>query len=106
VQDLFDERAPIFSVGQVASMLGVQAAFVRRLDVEEVIQPARSDGGHRRYSRADVLQVQRVSEMANDGLSLAGIRRILLLEAEVADLRRQLHDLGLDSPSGPSGVTH
>jgi DNA-binding transcriptional MerR regulator len=99
VKDLFDELAPIFTVGQVASMLGVQAAFVRRLDAEEVIQPARSDGGHRRYSQADVRQVLRVAEMADDGLSLAGIRRILVLEAEVADLRRQLDELRPPTPS-------
>jgi MerR family transcriptional regulator/heat shock protein HspR len=101
----FDEQAPIFTVGQVATMLGVQAAFVRRLDTEEVIQPARSDGGHRRYSRAEVLQVQRVSEMANDGLTLAGIRRILLLEAEVADLQRQLRDLRGGSGPAPDERT-
>jgi len=91
VSNPFDnELVPLFSVGQVASLLGVQAAFVRRLDAEHVIEPARSDGGHRRYSQADVLRVQRVSQMANEGLTLAGIRRILMLEAEVAELRRQL----------------
>ncbi len=71
-------------------MLGVQPAFLRRLDVEQVVQPARSDGGQRRYSRAEIARVQQVSQMAGDGMTLAGIRRILLLEAEVADLRRQL----------------
>ena len=49
-----DEHAPIYSVGQVAGMLGVQPAFVRRLDTEAVVQPARSDGGQRRYSRAEI----------------------------------------------------
>jgi DNA-binding transcriptional MerR regulator len=85
-----DELAPLYTVGQVAGMLGVQPAFLRRIDLEEVVQPARSDGGQRRYSRADIAVVQRVSEMAGEGMTLAGIRRILLLEAEIADLRRQL----------------
>jgi MerR family transcriptional regulator/heat shock protein HspR len=89
----FDDELAIFTVGQVASMLGVQPAFVRRLDAEQVVEPARSDGGHRRYTRSQVLQVQRVSEMAGEGLTLPGIRRILLLEAEVADLRRQIVEL-------------
>ena len=85
-----DENAPLFTVGQVADMLGVQPAFLRRVDTEQVVQPARSDGGQRRYSRADITQVQRVSEMAGEGMTLAGIRRILVLEAEIRDLKRQL----------------
>ena len=85
-----DEHAPLYTVGQVADMLGVQPAFLRRLDVEEVVQPARSDGGQRRYSRSEIGRVQQVSELAGEGNSLASIRRILVLEAEVADLKRQL----------------
>ena len=90
-----DEHAPLYTVGQVADMLGVQPAFLRRVDLEAVVQPARSEGGQRRYSRHDIGQVQRVSAMAGEGMTLAGIRRILALEAEVADLKRQLDDLGV-----------
>ena len=98
-----DEHAPLYTVGQVANILGVQPAFLRRLDVEEVVQPARSEGRQRRYSRAEVGQVQRVSEMAGEGMTLAGIRRILVLEAEVADLKQQLEAArgGPNSPSRP-----
>jgi MerR family transcriptional regulator/heat shock protein HspR len=85
-----DELAPLYTVGQVASMLGVQPAFLRRLDTEQVVMPARSDGGQRRYSRADIAVVQQVWTMAGEGMTLVGIRRILSLEAEVAELRRQL----------------
>jgi MerR family transcriptional regulator/heat shock protein HspR len=74
-------------------MLGVQASFLRRLDTEAVVQPARSDGGQRRYSRIDVARVQQVTRLADEGLTLAGIRRILALEAEVADLRAQVDRL-------------
>jgi len=87
-----DEHAPFYTVGQVAGMIGVQPAFLRRLDVEAVVRPARSDGGQRRYSRSDIASVEKVSALAAEGLTLAGIRRILLLEAEVADLRRQLRE--------------
>ncbi|MGH9084570.1 MAG: MerR family transcriptional regulator [Acidimicrobiales bacterium] len=88
-----DEHAPLYTVGQVAGMLDVQPAFLRRLDVEQVVQPARSDGGQRRYSRNEIALVQHVSQMADAGMTLAGIRRILVLEAEVAALRQQLADL-------------
>lgn len=88
-----DDDAPLYGVGQVAEMLGVQPAFLRRLDVEGVVQPSRSDGGQRRYSRTEVLLIQRVSEMADRGMTLVGIRRILELEAQVTDLEQQLSDL-------------
>ena len=90
---LDDEHAPIYSVGQVAGMLGVQPAFVRRLDTEQVVQPARSDGGQRRYSRSQIERVQQVSTMAGEGMTLAGIRRIFELEAEVAQLQRKLKEV-------------
>lgn len=94
-----DHDAPLYGVGQVAEMLGVQPAFLRRLDVEGVVQPSRSDGGQRRYSRTEVLRIQRVSEMADRGMTLIGIRRILELEGEVADLQQQLSDLrDVDDP--------
>jgi DNA-binding transcriptional MerR regulator len=88
-----DEHAPLYTVGQVAGMLDVQPAFLRRLDVEEVVQPARSDGGQRRYSRNEIALVQHVSQMADAGMTLAGIRRILVLEAEVTALRQQIAEL-------------
>jgi MerR family transcriptional regulator/heat shock protein HspR len=88
-----DDSAPLYTVGQVAGMLDVQAAYLRRLDVEQVVQPARSEGGQRRYSRSDIAAVQHVTAMADEGMTLAGIRRILVLEAEVADLHRQLAEL-------------
>ena len=87
---LDDDHLPLFTVGQVAGMLGVQPAFVRRLDTEQVVQPARSDGGQRRYTRAEVSLVEQVSVMADDGMTLAGIRRILVLEAELAELRSEI----------------
>jgi MerR family transcriptional regulator/heat shock protein HspR len=95
-----DEHAPLYTVGQVAGMLDVQPAFLRRLDVEEVVQPARSDGGQRRYSRNEIALVQHVSQMADAGMTLAGIRRILVLEAEVAALRQQV--AALEERAAPS----
>jgi DNA-binding transcriptional MerR regulator len=88
-----DEHAPLYTVGQVAGMLEVQPAFLRRLDLEEVVQPARSDGGQRRYSRTDIAAVMHVAAMADAGMTLPAIRRILVLESENAALRQQIDDL-------------
>jgi len=88
-----DEQAPLYTVGQVAGMLDVQPAYLRRLDVERVVQPARSGGGQRRYSRNEIALIQHVTTMADAGMTLSGIRRILVLEAEVAALKQQIDEL-------------
>lgn len=88
-----DEHAPIYAVGQVAEMLSVQAAYLRRLDTEQVVQPSRSSGGQRRYTRAEIRLVRRVTDMADEGMTLVGIRRILELEHEVRELRAQIEAL-------------
>jgi len=98
-----DVHAPMFTVGQVAGMLGVQPAFVRRLDTERVVQPARSDGNQRRYSQAEVALVQQVSQMADEGIGLSGIRRILELQAEVGRLQQALAEARSRGPAGRRG---
>jgi DNA-binding transcriptional MerR regulator len=99
-----DDHAPVYAVGQVADMLSVQPAFLRRLDTEGVVQPGRSDGGQRRYSRVEIHRVQRVVEMAGEGLNLAGIRRIFLLEAQVALLQRELDAARADAGASRRGL--
>ncbi len=82
-----DENLPLFTVGQVAQMLEVQQAFLRRLDEFGVVTPSRSSGGQRRYSRTEVTIVRYVSQLADEGMTLAAIRRVLELEAQVRDLQ-------------------
>ena len=86
---LDDENLPLFTVGQVSVMLEVQQAFLRRLDQKGVVSPSRSEGKQRRYTRREVTVVQYVVQLADQGVSLAGIRRILQLEAQVQELERQ-----------------
>ncbi|HEY3686353.1 MAG TPA: helix-turn-helix domain-containing protein [Streptosporangiaceae bacterium] len=83
-----DDRAPLYTVGQVAAMLRVQQAFLRRLDEYEVVSPARSPGGQRRYSRIEITLVQQVVDLVDEGLTLAAVRRLLELESRVARLER------------------
>jgi len=88
-----DEDLPLYTVGQVSGMLEVQQAFLRRLDEFGVVRPSRSDGGQRRYSRREVVTVQYVVQLTGQGMTLAGIRRILELEAQVAQLELECAEL-------------
>jgi DNA-binding transcriptional MerR regulator len=85
-----DPARPMFTVGQVADMLDVQQAFLRRLDNFELVSPARSEGAQRRYSRNDVDRVAEVCGLIDEGLTLEGVRRVLELQAEVAALKAEL----------------
>jgi MerR family transcriptional regulator, heat shock protein HspR len=71
-------------------MLDMQPAFVRRLDTEGVVCPARSAGGQRRYSRVELNHIAALAELMSEGMTLVGAQRIIELENEVAELRRQL----------------
>jgi MerR family transcriptional regulator, heat shock protein HspR len=88
-----DEDLPLYTVGQVSGMLEVQQAFLRRLDEFDVVRPSRSGGGQRRYSRREVVTVQYVVQLTGQGVTLAGIRRILELEAQVAQLEQECSEL-------------
>jgi len=88
-----DEDLPLYTVGQVSGMLEIQQAFLRRLDEFGVVRPSRSDGGQRRYSRREVVTVQYVVRLTGQGVTLAGIRRILELEAQVARLEQECAEL-------------
>ena len=86
---LDDEHLPLFTVGQVAEMLEIQQAFLRRLDELRVVRPSRSAGGQRRYTRHEITIVQYVAGLAGEGMTLAAIRRVLELEARVKDLEAE-----------------
>ena len=88
-----DENLPLFTVGQVAQMLEVQQAFLRRLDEFGVVRPSRSAGGQRRYSRTEVTIVRYVTQLADEGMTLAAIRRVLELEEQVRILQAELQAL-------------
>jgi DNA-binding transcriptional MerR regulator len=85
-----DDAAPLYTVSQAAHLLDMQPAFIRRLDSEGVVIPARSPGGQRRYSRIEIDHIAALAGLMGEGMSLAGAQRIIELENEIADLRRQL----------------
>jgi MerR family transcriptional regulator, heat shock protein HspR len=84
---------PLFTVGQVAGLLEIQQAFLRRLDEHRVVRPSRSNGGQRRYTRNEITVVQYVVRLVDEGMTLPAIRRVLSLEARVEELQDQLRGL-------------
>jgi MerR family transcriptional regulator, heat shock protein HspR len=89
---LDDEHAPLYTVGQVAEMLTVKQAFLRRVDELRVVSPQRSAGGQRRYTRFEISIIQQVVTMTDEGITLQAIRRIIELEQQLAEAREQLKE--------------
>ena len=90
---LDDENAPLYTVGQVAEMLAVKHAFLRRIDELQVVSPQRSPGRQRRYTRYEIRIIQQVVSMADQGMTLQAIRRIIELEDQLAEVTRQRDEL-------------
>jgi len=90
---LDDENAPLYTVGQVAELLAVKEAFLRRVDHLQVVSPQRSPGGQRRYTRLEIRVIQQVVTMADEGMTLPAIRRIIELEQRLAEVTRQRDEL-------------
>ena len=92
VEQASDAKVLIISVA--ARLAGMHPQTLRQYDRLGLVQPARTDGGGRRYSERDVAllrEVQRLSQ--EDGVNLAGIKRIIGLEQLVADLQEQVAEL-------------
>jgi len=90
---LDDENAPLYTVGQVAEMLAVKQAFLRRVDELNVVSPQRSSGNQRRYTRYEIRIIQQVVSMADEGITLQAVRRIIELERQLAEVTRERDEL-------------
>jgi len=93
VEPFDDENIPLYTVGQVADMLSLKQAFLRRIDELQVVSPQRSAGRQRRYTRVEIRVIQQVATMADEGMTLPAIRRIIELEQLLAEVVRQRDDL-------------
>ncbi|HWJ67968.1 MAG TPA: MerR family transcriptional regulator [Nocardioides sp.] len=80
----------VYAISVAADMTSLQIQNIRVYERRGLLEPARSEGGTRLYSRADIETLHRIRDLLGEGLNLAGIARVLELEAEVASLRARL----------------
>ena len=79
----------VYAISVAADLVSMQIQNLRVYERRGLVAPARSAGGSRLYSRADIERLHRIRDLLAEGLNLAGIARVLDLEAEVARLRRE-----------------
>lgn len=84
-----DTRA-VYVISVAAELAGVHPQTLRVYERRGLVDPARTGGGSRRYSQHDINLLRRIQDLTGDGLNLVGVKRVLELEARVADLEAKL----------------
>jgi DNA-binding transcriptional MerR regulator len=85
-----DAARGVYGISVAAELSGTGVQNLRLYERRGLLEPDRTDGGTRRYSRDDVDRLRRIAVLLADGLNLAGIAMVLTLEADLADLRAEL----------------
>ena len=95
-----DDETPVFVISVAAQLAGMHAQTLRQYDRLGLVSPSRTRGGGRRYSARDVTLLREVQRLSQDeGVSLAGIQRILDLENQVQALRARVMELNTELDS-------
>ncbi len=79
----------VYAISVAAEMVSMEIQNLRVYERRGLVDPDRSSGGSRRYSQSDIERLHRIRELLAEGLNLAGIRRVLVLEEEVHRLRER-----------------
>src|ERR1700744_4731282 len=91
------DEARTFLISVAAELAGMHAQTLRTYDRLGLVSPRRSSGGGRRYSQHDVELVREVQRLSQDeGVNLAGIKRIIELTTQVAALQARLQEMAAD----------
>ncbi len=88
-----DPARAVYVISVAAELAGVHAQTLRIYERKGLVEPARTPGGSRRYSEIDIALLRRIQELTNEGLNLAGVKRVLELEHRVAQLEAEMRDL-------------
>ena len=89
----------VYVISVAAELAGMHPQTLRIYERRGLVQPARTQGGNRRYSDVDIDRLRRIAELAAEGMNLEGIRRVMALEAEVDRLRAEVEQLRVDANS-------
>ncbi len=77
-------------ISVAAELLGMHPQTLRIYERKGLLEPARTDGGSRRYSRSDLERLRRIADLTEAGVNLEGVRRIIELEESVREIRSEL----------------
>ena len=88
-----ERHQAVYVISVAAELAGVHPQTLRIYERKGLVQPGRTNGGSRRYSDADIEMLRRIQDLTNEGLNLAGVKRVMALEAELERLRDEIEEL-------------
>jgi MerR family transcriptional regulator, heat shock protein HspR len=81
----------VYAISVVAHLVGTGQQNIRLYERKGLLTPDRTSGGTRQYSDSDLAVLRRIGELLEEGLNLAGVAKVLELEAAIAKLRIELN---------------
>ena len=94
---IFDDYEPCYVISVAAKIIGVHAQTLRYYEREGLIEPSRSRGRVRLYSKRDVDRLRQIKTLVNDlGVNLAGVEIIFRLTERIAAMEKQIQDMELE----------
>jgi len=85
-----DAAQGLYGISVAAELVGSAPQNLRLYETRGLINPARSQGGTRRYSDDDLVRLREIGRLLDEGLNLAGIAAVLALRAINQELQAQL----------------
>jgi MerR family transcriptional regulator, heat shock protein HspR len=80
----------LFSISVAAELSGLHAQTLRVYEREGLLEPARTPGGTRRYSGNEIDRLRGIAALVDDGVNIAGMRRVLNLEQRIRHLQAEV----------------
>jgi MerR family transcriptional regulator/heat shock protein HspR len=87
------QHRAVYVISVAAELAGMHPQTLRIYERRGLLTPARTTGGNRRYSEADIARLRRIAELASTGMNLEGIRHVMALEEEISRLRGEVERL-------------
>ena len=88
-----DRNRPLYMIGVAAELAGMHPQTLRSYEQKGLVTPQRTRGNTRMYSQADIERLELINELTDEGINLAGVIRILDLQARLNERDRELDDL-------------
>jgi MerR family transcriptional regulator/heat shock protein HspR len=85
-----DDDRPLFMISVAAELAGMHPQTLRLYERRGLVRPQRTAGQTRRYSQHDVERLQRIQQLTELGLNLAGVERVLAMEQQLEAMQRQM----------------
>jgi MerR family transcriptional regulator/heat shock protein HspR len=91
-----DEELALYVISVAAQLSGLHPQTLRQYDRMGLVSPSRAQGRGRRYSLRDIALLRNVSRMVNEGINLAGIKRIIELESAMSNMAIEVAKLRVE----------